>query len=84
LSTTKPTSATKSPAGTHSHRKTCRPSSPNDPPSVAATTTIAATHDATTAPTGIQNAFSPSRRPMAAVMTKPASGSAMTRTVSSS
>src|SRR5688572_468090 len=84
LSTTKPTSTTKSPAGIHSQRKTWRPSSPNDPPSVAATTIIAATHDATTAPTGIQNALRPSRRPIAAVTTKPASGSAMTRTVSSS
>src|SRR5690242_13276057 len=52
------------------------------PPSTLITTVIAASHDSTTAPTGIHEAFRPSLRPIVAVTMKPASGSAMIAIVS--
>src|SRR6185503_11559218 len=83
-STRKPMSTEKLPAGIQCQRVIATPASPAPPPSTFATTIIAAIHDSTTAPTGAQNASSPSRRPIVAVTMNPASGSAMIRTVSSS
>src|SRR6185295_8452806 len=82
LSTRKPTSTEKLPAGIQCHSVTATTDSPPLPRTFA-TTTIAHNHDSTTAPTGAQNASSPSRRPTVAVTMKPASGRAMIRTTSS-
>src|SRR6476646_4705796 len=79
LSTRKPTSTEKPPAGIQCQSVTATVVSP-PPPSTLATTIIAASHDRTTAPTGAQNASRPSRRPIVAVTMNPASGRAMMRT----
>src|SRR6185369_4250271 len=81
-STRKPMSTEKLPAGIQCHNVTAT-ADPSPPPSTCATTSIAASQDRTTAPTGAQNASSPRRRPMVAVTMKPASGSAMIRMTSS-
>src|SRR6185437_535706 len=82
LSTRKPTSTERLPAGIQCQSVTATTDSPPLPRTFA-TTTIAHSHDSTTAPTGAQNASRPSRRPTVAVTMNPARGSATIRTTSS-
>src|SRR5258706_3009248 len=81
-STRKPTATVKLRAGIQCKSVTATARSPPVPRTFA-TTSIAASHDSTTAPTGTQNASSPRRRPTTAVTRNPASGSAMMRTTRS-